>query len=168
MNDIDKSAIIAEARRQEEACLYTSTTLYIWLRSIRRWRAIFVITPIVLGGIGSWAILKGLDNPWATWGTAACSLLAGMFPAIFKALQLDGYIAEISRQAAQFKCLQDKFRQLATLNTTTSVDEMREELTQLMRSLDAARSSSITPPERYFKSARKKIGSGHYDFSVDE
>ena len=33
--------------------------------------------------------------------------------------------------------------------------------------LDAARSASLTPPERYFKKAQVKIQSGDYDFSID-
>lgn len=34
--------------------------------------------------------------------------------------------------------------------------------------MDAARLQGVTPPEWCFRSARKKIQSGHYDFTVDE
>jgi hypothetical protein len=33
--------------------------------------------------------------------------------------------------------------------------------------VDVARSSSITPPERYFTAAQAKIKSGDYNFTVD-
>jgi hypothetical protein len=36
-----------------------------------------------------------------------------------------------------------------------------------MDKLDVVRSSSITPPEKYYDLARKKIRNGDYDFSVD-
>ena len=36
-----------------------------------------------------------------------------------------------------------------------------------MDRMDVARSSSITPPQRYFDAARKQIEGGHYEFTVD-
>jgi len=36
-----------------------------------------------------------------------------------------------------------------------------------MRRMDNARAASVTPPERFFKKAKAKIGAGHYDFDVD-
>src|SRR3546814_11058571 len=96
----DMASITAqECRRQQESCLYTSTSMYGWLRSMRRWHKVLVIAPILFGAVASWSILKGIENPWVVWGTAVSGLLAGLFPAIFKALGLDGHIAEVSRQA---------------------------------------------------------------------
>ena len=36
-----------------------------------------------------------------------------------------------------------------------------------MARMDAARSESLTPAERFFKKARKKIEAGYYAFVVD-
>jgi hypothetical protein len=58
------TAIITECRRQEEACLYTSTTLYIWLRRVRLQKQIFVAAPIIIGGIAGIAILKEALPDW--------------------------------------------------------------------------------------------------------
>ena len=33
--------------------------------------------------------------------------------------------------------------------------------------MDEAREASITPPERCFEAARKKVGAGHYEFAAD-
>jgi hypothetical protein len=41
------------------------------------------------------------------------------------------------------------------------------EFATLMDRMDAARASSLTAPERFFKKAQKKINNGHYDFGVD-
>jgi hypothetical protein len=167
MTSTEAAEFIAECRRQEESCLYTSTTLYFWLRSIRRWRSTFIAAPIILGSIGSWALLKGVQTSLATWFTAACSLLAGMFPAIFKALELDGRVAEVSHQAALFKNLQDRFRQATNFSTSKSLADARAEFEALMKQLEEARKSSITPPERFFRAAQRKIKAGHYSFTVD-
>ena len=43
LKDERTSEIVAECRRQEESCLYTSTTLYIWLRQARLSRRVFVV-----------------------------------------------------------------------------------------------------------------------------
>lgn len=45
--------LIEECKRQEESCLYTSTTLFEWLKSMRRYRVLFVVAPIILGGIAA-------------------------------------------------------------------------------------------------------------------
>jgi hypothetical protein len=168
MTTTEATELIKECRRQEESCLYTSTTLYHWLRSIRLWRSTFIAAPIILGSVGSWALLKGVQAPLVVWFTAACSLLAGMFPAIFKALELDGRVADVSQQAALFKNLQDRFRQAANFGVSKSIVDVQTEFEALMKQLEAARTASITPPERFFRSAQRKIKTGHYDFSVDE
>jgi hypothetical protein len=159
--------LVAECRRQEESCLFTSTMLYIWLRETRLYRRIFVIAPIVLGALAGWSVLDQPDAQWLKWMTAIFAFLAGLFPAIFEALKLDIQIDEIVRQAATFKALQDRFRQAATVTALGPFDEFQAEVTALMDRMDAARATSITPPERCFEAARKKIAAGHYDFAVD-
>ena len=79
--------LIEECKRQEESCLYTSTTLFEWLKSMRRYRVLFVVAPIILGGIAAWPIFK--QQPGCEWLTGLCALLAGITPAIYKALNLD-------------------------------------------------------------------------------
>jgi len=36
-----------------------------------------------------------------------------------------------------------------------------------MTRMDAARAASLTPPERFFKKAQKKIEAGYYAFATD-
>src|SRR5262245_31811853 len=84
MSDERTQNLIVECRRQEESCLYMSTTLYEWLKSLRWWRIVFVIVPIILGALATWPLLAKL--PELQWVTGACALLAGVMPAIYKAL----------------------------------------------------------------------------------
>ena len=63
--------------------------------------------------------------------------------------------------------MQDRFRRLARITALGDVDEAEKALAELMDRMDVARSTSITPPQRYFDNARKQIESGHYDFAVD-
>lgn len=78
--------IVAECRRQEESCLYTSTALFQWVKQVKVFRVLFITAPIVLGSVASACIF--LKDPTFDWVTSICALLAGLFPAIFKALDL--------------------------------------------------------------------------------
>lgn len=160
--------LIKECRRQEESCLYTSTTLYVWLRKARWWQKVFITTPIVLGALAGWSILNGLTETWAVWLTATAGLVAGLFPAMRDALRLDPHVDDIARHSAQFKHLQDRFRVAADTGMHKPPEVFEAEVRDLLDRLDDARKESMTPPERYFKEARRKIQAGHYVFSVDE
>lgn len=167
---MDKRAIelIAECKRQEESCLYTSTTLYIWLRQARTARRVFVVAPVVLGALATWSVLSQPDAEALKWLTASFALLAGLFPAVYEALNLDTQIDEIARQAARFKNLQDRFRQVGNVMSLGTYDKFQGAFDELMGRMDDARSMSITPPERCFRAAQKKVGAGDYRFNSDE
>ena len=64
-------ALKAQCAEQRERCLYTSTTLLIWLRCLRKVRIGFVIVPIVFGALASWDLLKG-DDRFAVVTAALC------------------------------------------------------------------------------------------------
>lgn len=162
--DKRRNSIIAECHRQEESCLYTSTTLYIWLRRVRIQKTIFIAAPIVIGGTAGLSVLKdwGVD-----WIIALLTFAASLFPALFDALKLETSVDEISRLAAEFKSLQDRFRQTANITALTNIGAAEEALSELMGRMDIARSSSITPPEWAFREAQQKINAGHYSFAVD-
>jgi len=158
--------LIDECRRMEESCLYTSTTLFEWLKSLRRWRVFFIVTPIVLGGVATWPLLSKQDD--YKWLTGVCALLAGMAPAIYKALDFDVNLNGIAQHAQGAKALQDRFRQAWRVTALGNFDDFKKEFDDLMARKDAARSSSLVAPERFFRKAQEKIDKGHYNFTVDE
>lgn len=164
MSDARAKAIAEEARRQEESCLYTSTSLYLWLRRVRLQKQLFVIIPIILGAVAGFSAFK--EHVPAVL-VATLTLVAGLFPALADALKIATSVDEISASAATFKALQDRFRRLATITVLSDVDAAEAALAELMDRMDVARSSSITPPERYFTAAQAKIKSGDYNFTVD-
>jgi hypothetical protein len=157
--------LISECRRQEESCLYMSTTLFEWLKSLRWWRVVFVVVPIILGGLATWPLFS--KHTGFEWITGICALLAGLTPAVYKALDLDVSLNTLVKHAHQFKMLQDRFRQAWRVTALGDFDEFKAEFAALMDRMDAARASSLTAPERFFKKAQKKINNGHYDFGVD-
>jgi hypothetical protein len=159
-----REAIVAECRRQEESCLYTSTTLYIWLRRVRLQRQVFVAAPIIIGGIAGIAILK---EALPDWIMALLAFFASLFPALADGLKIETSVDQITRLAADFKALQDRFRRAATITVLTDVEAAEKTLAELMDRMDVARSSSITPPEWAFEEAQRKIDAGHYSFAVD-
>ncbi|OYR13320.1 hypothetical protein CEV33_1045 [Brucella grignonensis] len=95
------------------------------------------------------------------------AFIASLFPAMADALKFETSVDEISRLAADFKALQDRFRRTANITALGDVQAAEAALAELMDRMDIARSSSITPPETAFKEAQRKIADGHYDFSVD-
>ena len=157
--------LIDECKRQEESCLYTSTTLFEWLKSLRCWRVFFVVVPIILGAVATWPLLRQQAD--YKWLTGACALLAGLAPAVYKALNFDVSLDMITKYAHEFKILQDRFRQAWRVTALGSFDDFKKEFDNLMARMDVARSSSLIAPERFFKKARNKIQVGHYDFNVD-
>ncbi len=159
-----KAEIVRECLRQEESCLYTSTALYRWLRSVRTWNRVFIIVPIILGGVASFGILKA-DRPEFA---AVLALIAGFFPAIYDALKLKGHADEIAKQAAQFKVLQDRFRQAARIGSSGELTDLEAEFRSLMDRMDDARAGSLPVPQKFFEKARKQIEGGDYTFTVDE
>lgn len=158
--------IIAECKRQQQSCNYTSTALYSWLKEVRVYRVAFITLPVVFGSIASAKIL--LKDTSLDWLTAIAALLAGLFPAIFKALDLDVSIKAMSDSAHRFEILRDRFRQASLIGATKPIDEFEEQFKLLMENMDDARAASLAIPERHFKIAQKKIGDGHYDFDADD
>lgn len=157
--------IVAECRRQEESCLYTSTALFQWVKQVKVFRVLFITAPIVLGSVASARIF--VKDPTFDWVTSICALLAGLFPAIFKALDLDVSIKSISDSATRFKNLQDRFRQAALIGPTGSLDDFEVDFKQLMDKLEDARHANLPIPDRHFKKAQKIIAKGNYSFTVD-
>jgi hypothetical protein len=158
--------LVDECRRMEESCLYTSTTLFEWLKSLRRWKVFFVMTPILLGGVATWPLLAKQDS--YKWLTGICALLAGMAPAIYKALDFDINLSGIAQHAQAAKALQDRFRQAWRVTALGSFEEFKKEFDDLMSRKDAARTTSLVAPERFFLKARRKIEAGHYNFAIDD
>lgn len=157
--------LVVECKRQEDSCLYTSTAIFEWLKVLRFWRMTFVIAPILLAGVATWPLLRketGLE-----WLTGICALLAGLIPAIYKALHWDISLSALVKSAHQFKVLQDRFRQASQITALEPFDAFKKEFDKLMDRMDAARSASLTAPECYFKKAQKKIAQGDYEFDVD-
>ncbi|WP_354674931.1 hypothetical protein [Cupriavidus alkaliphilus] len=158
--------IIAECKRQQESCTYTATALYSWLKEVRVYRIGFITLPIIFGAVASAKIL--LKSTEYEWVTAIAALLAGLFPAIFKALDLDVSIKAMSDSAHRFEGLRDRFRQASLIGATKQPTELEDEFSALMARMDEARNASLAVPERHFAKAQKKIEAGHYAFDADK
>lgn len=100
-------------------------------------------------------------------GVALMAFLSTLIPSVAEALEIQTHVEELKRTGAEYKALQDRFRRLAKITALGDVDEAEKVLAELMDRMDAARSSSITPPDRYRADAKKQIEGGNYDFAVD-
>lgn len=154
------AAITEECKRLEESCLYTATSLFSWEREARALRIIFIVAPIILGGIAT--IRPLLRDASYDWFTALCALGAGLFPAIFKALDWDVSVKLVGDSANRFKNLENRFRQLSAFSKTAAYEDTKSSFDELYERLEDARASNPTPPERHFAKASKKIKKGHF------
>ena len=157
--------LIAECKRQEESCECTSASFIEWLKSCRRRNRFLVALPIVLGAIGSSPLFTNL--PWLKVVAGGCAFLAGVIPAIYKALDLDINLEALANSEHQFRILRDRFRQAGTITALGTFEKFKNEFDALMERMDAARAGSIAPPERFFEKGQAKIKRGDYRFGVD-
>lgn len=169
MTDPRVQSLVDECSRQEENCRYTGVSLYTWQKSAQRWRAGFLVAPILLAGIATSQILgTTLRSDWAQAIAALLSLTAGFFPSIYIALNMDMRVSEISRSAGEFTNLRDRFRQISIIRRSGPFEEFQAEFEALMDRLDAARASAPPAPDWCFKEAQTQIKAGHYTNEVDE
>lgn len=169
MSDTDsaRAALIAECERQAENCLYTGASLYIWLKRARWWRALFLVVPAVLSGFATSQMLGQYLGATGNFIAAASGLLAGFFPVIFVALNMDMKVIELSRSAAEYTNLRDRFRQLATVKSQGDFKSFETGFETLMDRMDAVRSSAPPIPEWCFRKAQKKVQKGDYKYDRD-
>jgi hypothetical protein len=167
MDEIN-TALATEATRLSESCLYTSGSLFIWLRVLRWTKIIFTVVPLILGSLAGWKALASTDVASVKILIAICSFGAGLFPAIYSALKFDDKLEQCAHLAGEFKLLEHRLRQCAKVHSLKSFAEFEKSFEGCMKRLEAAKSISLTPPEWCFKMAQRKIKKGHYDFTVDE
>jgi hypothetical protein len=165
--DAQSKSLQDECLRLEETCLYTSTSFFIWLRFCRNIKIAFIITPLILGSLGTWSVLTRSDFEHLRTITAVFTFLAGLLPAIYAALKLDSHLDQCCKLAGEFKNMQDRFRQAALISSQKSTDEFERDVQPLFDRLETARAQSFTVPEWCFKRARKKINKGDYTYGVD-
>jgi hypothetical protein len=159
--------ITQECNRQAENCLYTSTSLFIWLRILRWAKFAFIVVPLVLGGLGAWKLLTTSNVASVQVLAAVCSFLAGLLPTIYAALKLDDSVDAVACSGTSFKNLQDHFRQLALIHSHDPIEQYQGLFEGAMTKMDEARATALTPPEWVFRMAQKKVKSGDYAFDHD-
>ncbi len=159
--------LVKECKRQSESCLYTSLSLFIWLRFLRKTRIVFVVLNTILGGLAGWTVIEASSDSRLKLIGAVCALLAGVLPAIYATLKVDDGIARCASLAGEFKNLQDRFRQAALIGSTKPCLDFEKSFHRLMVRMERARAHSYTAPEWCFKRAQKKINNGDMSFGVD-
>jgi hypothetical protein len=153
--------LIDECRNEQENCLYTSTTFFIWLKFLRFFRALIWCVAAISSAFAASSILRG-DEAMRIW-TAATAILGVALPGMIKALSLDLHIANYSKAAASFKILQGEFRRAANVWSLKPINEFEVEARKLFKSINEARKTPLTPPDFCFWLAQKKIERGHYE-----
>ena len=155
------AALVRECEREEENCLYTSTSFFIWVRCLRYLRGVLWIGAVAGSAVAASHILRG--DPSYRILMAAAALAAVILPGIGRAVRIDAAIRDYAAAAAAFKNLQSEFRRAVQVWSLKPYPEFESEARKLFRLMNEARKPSLTPPEFCFRLARRKIGRGHYE-----
>ena len=78
VTDTLAAAMQKQCAEQRERCVFTSGSLFIWLRALRFLRILFVVVPIICGSLAGWDLLKATPEYAAL--TALLALAAGLYP----------------------------------------------------------------------------------------
>ena len=159
-------SLIDECRHMEESCLHMAITISEWVKSLKSWRAAFVIFPIIFSSYAAWLLFS--KQPDLEWLAGICALLAGLAPAVYKGLDFDINLDVLGKQVQQFKTLQDRFRQARNITALSSPDAFQSEFDTLMEDLAVVRLDICIPPERFYKKAQIMISERYYNIGDDE
>lgn len=165
MNEKNKE-IISECQREEENCLYTSTTLYYWLKDLIFMKGCFIVLPIIFGGFAGMKVLGGSDLSGSKYVIAIATMLSGILPSIYSGLQLDSTIKEVKTYASKYKILQGEFRRLQKIYSSDL--EFEKLFRKAVSELNDVKAASLVPADKFFKKAQKKIKKGNYSFDLDK
>ena len=152
-------AIIQECKIQAESCQYTAAALYKWLAKAKRNNMLWNVVPIVFGAFASFSFLQDFSPFLASF----LALVAGFLPSVYEKLELQEHTDEILAQAGQYKNLENRFKQSATVTALdTDKDTLKVEFATLMRQIEDLRARPLVIPEKYFQAGRKEIKDGRY------
>jgi hypothetical protein len=163
VNNSATQALVDECHRQSENCRDTAVSFTIWLRTLRWIRTFCLVAPVFFGALATWQVLSGFPV-WA----AVCTLLATVIPPAYRASRFDADIEAYQSLAGEFTNLRDRFRQAALISSHKPFAEFEADTKPLIARLEKARGQTLTPPNRYFKLARRKIEAGDYTHDYDE
>ncbi|MEQ1935031.1 MAG: hypothetical protein ABL962_14320 [Fimbriimonadaceae bacterium] len=163
-----KLEIVKECKRQVENCLYTSTAMMIWLRWLRYMRGGLIALGVTCGALAGWNLLSRSNDDDVQAFSGVLAIISAVIPAAFAALRLDERVETCRKLAGEFKNLQDRFRQVACIDSKADEVGLRHRFNEAMWRIDRARQEVYTPPEWCFVDARRKIVAGDYTFDVDE
>lgn len=156
-----RTALVRECRDEEESCLFTSTSFFIWLRWLKSVRAVLWAGGAAGSLIAASHILRGDEEH--RFIVALAALAGVLLPGLVRALRLDAAIRDYSKAAGTFKNLQGEFRRLASIWSHKEPPQFEEEARRAFVAMNEARKPSLTPPEICFWLARRKIKMGHYN-----
>ena len=155
-----RTALIEDCETEEENCLYTSTTFFIWLRVLKTIRAAMWVLAAIGSIVSANSILGDAEDYQVIM--AGLALTGVLLPGLIKAVRLDTAIDDYAAAAAQFKNLQGEFRRAAKVWSNKPFAEFEAETREITNAMNDARKASLTPPDWCFRRAQRKIKRGDY------
>ncbi|MDZ4691779.1 hypothetical protein [Terricaulis sp.] len=156
-----RNEVVAECQRQEDNALYTAVTLLLWLREIRLLKRAYLLAQLIFAAAAAYFAVDG--NALAAGISGS---IAGVAPSVWDALKFDGHEDQVRHYASEFTRLRDRFRQVRLIDDAKGIERLEASFQSAMRQMDRARSGAVTPPERLFRAAQKKIKTGDYSHDI--
>lgn len=154
-------ALTRQCATESRNTLYTSTSFFIWLRSLRFFRGSIWVSAVVCSTVAASSAIKDFGLPPLI--VAGLTLAGVLLPGVVKALKIDEAIEQYSARAAMFKNAEAALQRAAQVWSNKDIEDFEREARTALGLLDEARSVSLTPPEWAFKMAQAKVKSGDYD-----
>lgn len=160
----EHAALIQEATRRWESCLYTSGALFEQLRYLREVKVGFVIAS---AGIATFAGAEGLFRflpPNFEPVPVFLAVIAGLLPTLYGALKFDDGLERARALSGEYKTLEYEYRYLITVAKHGDARILRARFDAASARFEAAAQQAFTPPEWAFKKTQAKVKAGTYDF----
>ena len=110
------AALVNECREQARNTLYTSTSFFIWLRTLKIARGVLWVLAAASGAAAASTVLSSREDMELL--IAGLALLAVILPGATKALNLDDSIKDYSEKAGAFKNVEGALRRAAEVWST--------------------------------------------------
>lgn len=164
MSAEEHSALIREATRRWESCLYTSGALFEQVRRLREIKVGFIMANVAIAAVAGAEGLFRFLPPEYEPVPVFLAVIAGLLPTLYGALKFDDGLEQARALSGEYKTLEYEYRYLITVATHGDTKILRARYDAASARFEAAAQQAFTPPEWAFEKTQAKIKAGTYDF----
>jgi hypothetical protein len=152
--DEQVGALKMAGQEELESCFKLGAALNIWHRNVLRWRLAILLATVLIGGLALfWEVLLRRGE-WPDLSASLLILATAWMIGIYAISSREPDLSEISRAAAQFFNLRDRFRRATQISGLGPVKDFAAEFNRLMDIKEAVRQDTPAVPGRYTRAVQ--------------